>query len=193
MIPRMWILLIGAVGTILWTGPLFSADGTGACDAQRSRWMETHEFLKETMGACQRIKEAPLGSRIQRELTSRQADSIAYGVQAVLKERSAALSAAMQRCREAAGMEAHAFEDWRRCARTVRPRKGEPPVASPDSVAGTRKQVLSALQDLLLDEAYVQYKNFRQPEPPAYSLYQQPGWGPGAATGNSYRGYGNYR
>jgi hypothetical protein len=194
VILRRWIVITGAVVTMLWPGALLCAEGSEACEAQRSGWIEAHEFLEQTMSACQDVKQGPLASRINQAMKTGQSPSIAGSVQTVLKERSVALAVAMQKCREAAALETQAFDDWRRCARGIRSRKGDPVAVSPDSVNAARKQTLTLLQDLLLDEAYAQYKNYKAPAAPDYADYQHSGWGPGAAMGNQvYRGYGGYR
>ncbi len=46
-----------------------------------------------------------------------------------------------------------------------------------DAAASERKRLLASLQDLLLDEAYVQYRNYQPPTPPSYSGYDQQPWG----------------
>jgi hypothetical protein len=195
VIRSLCVLLLTAGGIVLWAGATFAANGDDTCEACRSRWMAAHEFLKQSIDACRGMKEASLAARIQQRLNGPDALSVAEGVQSALKERASALAEVTQKCRQAAAMENQAFDEWRKCSRLAGRKKAGPPDFWPDSVNAERKQIMARLQDLLMDDAYRQYKNYRPPEPVEYSgTTQQQQWGMGTSMGyQPNHGYGGYR
>lgn len=195
MIRRLLPVLGSVLVLTLWVLPVRSFADEG-CDAMRTRWMNAFERLKASAASVRQTKEASLASRIQQELSERgNGASVARGVQAVLKERSTALMRERSQCRDLAVQENETFDQWRRCAVGGNPRRGALQASGLDAANAERKKLLSSLQELLLDDAYVQYKNYQAPAPPAYSGYdQQQAWGTGRNPGYGYyQGYGGYR
>ena len=194
MIRRCGTVLIVALLFMLQAFPKCLAADDG-CDTWRSRWVAAFERLKQSTDSIRQLKEGSLASRIQQELsTHRNAASLARSVRAVLKERSAALKKERSTCHSLAKEENEAFSQWRRCAVRGNSRRRGFQAHALDAAAVERKRLLGSLQDLLMDEAYVQYKDYRQPTPPEYSGSGQQPWGFGQNLGyRSYPGYGGYR
>jgi hypothetical protein len=178
----------------LWALPpaIHAVDG---CDAWRTRWIEAFQRLKESTESIRHTKEEPLASHIQHELSGHQnTASMARSVQSVLKERSTILSSERTRCRNLAAQENQTFEQWRRCAVSGNPRRGGMHSSGIEAASIERKKLLGTLPDLLLDEAYAQYKNYQAPAAATYSGYDQQTWGMSRNSGyGNYQGYGGYR
>jgi hypothetical protein len=191
---RLLFLLVAGFWPIFWLHPVCSG-AEDACEEWWSRWVAASQLLNQSMESYRHIKEASLASRIEQELKDPgNAVSVAASVQAALKERSAALEQQGRKCHEKAMSENQAFEQWRRCAGRGDPRRGGLPARSLAAAASERKRLLASLQDLLLDEAYAQYKNYQPPTPPSYSGYDQQPWGVGRNTGyRAYQENGGYR
>jgi hypothetical protein len=191
---RLLPILATGLWLVLWAPPVWSVADDG-CDAWRTRWINAFQRLRDGMDSAHQLKEGSLASRIQQEMGDREnAVSVARSVQAALKERSDALNRGRDQCRNLAMEEHQAFERWRACAVGGNMRRGAAQASGLDAAAIERKKLLASLQDLLLDEAYVQYKNYQPPTPPAYSEYDQQPWGMGRNAGyNPQPGYGGYR
>lgn len=195
MIRRVLPVLGFVLVLVMWGLSVRSFADEG-CDAMRTRWMNAFERLKASAATVRQTKDASLASRIQQELSERgKAASVARSVRAVLKERSAALSRERSQCRDVAVQENEAFDRWRRCAVGGNPRRGALQASGLEAANAERKKLLGSLQDLMMDEAYAQYKSYQAPTPPAYSGYdQQQAWGAGRNQGyGNYQGYGGYR
>ncbi len=161
-------------------------------------------MLKEGMESYQEVKQVQITPRIEGELERHKAAiPVAHVVRNVLNERAQRMDEAKARCRELEEAERRAFEAWRRCAAAGAKRgKASDTASSPDSIARERNQLLTQLQDLLLDEGYVQYKMQRDPAPSAYSSYEssygsppryQQTWGPQTQWPGDYSYPGYYR
>jgi hypothetical protein len=196
VIRRRLPILIAGFCLVLWAHPVRSS-AEDACEALRERWVAASQRLKESMESYRRVKEASLASRIQQELSDhKNALSVARSVQIALKERSVGLDQQGRTCQEVARGENEAFEQWRRCAARGNPRRGAFAPSGLDAASGERKRLLASLQDLLLDEAYAQYRNYHPPTSPSYSGNDQQQWGAGQNQNTGYRpyqGYGGYR
>ncbi len=191
MTRRLWVLLIAVFWPVFLAHPVCSA-AEDACETWRVRWVAATQSLTDSMEAYRRTKVGSLASRIQQELNDRKdALSMAASVQAALKERSAVLDQQGRKCREMAMDENRAFEQWRRCTGRDDPRRRGFRTDGLGAAANERKRLLASLQDLLLDEAYAQYRNYHAPTPPSYSGYEQQPWGVGRSTG--YRPYQDNR
>lgn len=148
-----------------------------SCEAENTRWDAMFKALEEALDAYRAVKEESIAPFIEQKRAERgKAPSLARIVQEALEERSQRLAEAENKCLAAADAERMAFEEWRHCAsgpRTRRAAASRGPVAP---AVKDRERLLAKLRDLLLDEAYAQYKNYRDPEPSAYSQYGP--WGP---------------
>jgi hypothetical protein len=191
---RLLPIMATGLGLVLWALPVWSVADDG-CDAWRTQWINAFQALREGMDSARHLKDGSLASRIQQEMGDQGSGvSVARGVQAVLHERSVALNRGKDQCRNLAMEEHQAFERWRACAVGGNMRRGASQASGLDAAAIERKKLLGFLQDLLLDEAYVQYKNYQPPTPPAYSDYDQQPWGMGRNAGYSPpSAYGRYR
>lgn len=176
------------------SSPLYCQDGRDSCTAFRQQWGTVFQTLKDRMDELRRLKSAPLEPAIQRELANPgNALSMAGSVRAALKERTAMTDATTRECRDAAERERMAFDKLRTCLPSSRQRRTNTNDSFHDGDLGERKLVLTTLQELLLDEAYRQYKNYQAPTPSTYSDYG-PQWGPGPGSAyDPYRANRAYR
>jgi hypothetical protein len=191
-----WLQLAIVAGFLLAlaSSPLYCHDGQDGCAELQEQWGAALQTLKERMEELRRFKSAPLEPAIQREQANQgNALSIAGSVRAALEERAALTDAATRQCRDAADQERIAFEELRTCLPSGRQRRSNTNASWQNGDLDERKLVLAALQELLLDEAYLQYKNYRAPSPPTYSDYG-PQWGPGPGSAyDPYRANRGYR
>jgi hypothetical protein len=190
-------LLILTISLAVGLSVFGSEQAHASCEAEMTGWTQACEALKQSMETYGRVKGESISPRIQEELEKKeQGRSIARGVEEVLKERNRLLVDAKTKCLELAESERSVYDEWRRCAGGGRDRRRNPDPSGPESVARQRSDLLASLQDLLLDEAFVQYKNYRDPSPPSYSSDQGPymggpgSWRPQQQTGAyPYQGY----
>ena len=194
MTRRLRLVVTAVLLLAVASSPLYCQDGTDSCVALQEKWGAAFQTLKERMEELRRFKSAPLKPAIQREQANPgNALSIAGSVRAALKERAALTDAATRQCRDAADRERIAFEELRACLPSGRQRRSNTNASWQNGDLDERKLVLAALQELLLDEAYLQYKNYRAPSPPSYSGYG-PQWGPGPGSAyDPYRANRGYR
>lgn len=160
------LIRIGVIA-IVWGALVFPGSGqtsAEACESQRSAWASSYEKLAQTAELCRNLRESSLQSRLEQLKASGEGGpSIARMVRAALLERQVALNQARRQCREAADRERFAFTDWRSCL--SRSRVGGPQAGNAEIQAAVRERekLLKHVEDVLLDEAYVQYKNYRPP------------------------------
>jgi hypothetical protein len=164
---------------LLTVTPLLSDTTSGQCATEHARWLNAYESLQTGMENYRQIKYESVGPRIARDMgTQGKGASIARIVQVVLKERGERLSELSQRCLELADLERSSFKEWRRCATLGAQRRDNSSAVAVKSIIPERDRLMAELQDLLLDEAYIQYKNHRAPAaptPPSYEANQPTG------------------
>jgi hypothetical protein len=190
-------ILILTIGLAVWLSVVGSERTEANCETETTGWTQAYEALEQAMESYRRLKEESITPRIQEELEKTEPGrSIARGVQEVLKARTRLLGDAKTKCLELAQSERSVYDEWRRCAGSGGGRRRNPNPQGPDSVARQRSGLLASLQDLLLDEAYVQYRNYRDPSPASYSFDQTPymggqnSWRPQRQMGaDPYQGY----
>jgi hypothetical protein len=134
-----------------------------SCNVEAAGWTQAYEALARGIESCRSLKQESITPRIEQELEKEPRRPLAQSVQEVLKERSRSLEQAKTMCLELAERERSAYSEWRRCAGAGAGRRGRHDLQGPDGVARQRNELLASLQDVLLDEAYVQYKNYRDP------------------------------
>ncbi len=168
------IALFLSLGLCLLTGtPLLSDTTSGPCATEHAKWSNAYESLQTGMEDYRQIKYESVSPRIARDMgTQGRGASIARIVQAVLKERGERLAELGQRCLELADLERSSFEEWRRCATVGAQRRDNSSAVVFKSIIRERDLLMAELQDLLLDEAYIQYKNHRAPAAPTSPSYE---------------------
>ncbi len=168
-------VLILTISLTIWLSVIGPERTQAYCEAEASGWTQAYEALAQAMESYRRLKEESITPRVEEKLEKKeQVRSIARDVQGVLKERNHLLGDAKTKCLELAERERSLYDEWRRCAGGGGGRRRNPdPHGGPASVARQRNELLASLQDLLLDEAFVQYKNFRNPSPSSYSSSDQ--------------------
>lgn len=168
------LVLFLSIGLCLLTGtPLLSDTSSGPCATEHARWSNAYESLQTGMENYRQIKYESVSPRIARDMgTQGKAASIARIVQVVLKERGERLAELGQKCLELADLERSSFEELRRCASMGAQRRDNSSAVLFKSISRERDRLMAELQDLLLDEAYVQYKNHRAPAPPTSPSYE---------------------
>ncbi len=163
--------------------PVDSRSQEATCEVEIAKWGAACKALEEAIDSYRGVKEDSIAPSIERKRTQRgKGAPVARIVQEALTERSQRLAEAESKCLGVADAERTAFEEWRDCASGGRTRRGAPSRGG-GVVAGSkeRERLLAKLRDLLLDEAYAQYKNHREPSPSGYSQYGP--WGPGQRIG----------
>jgi hypothetical protein len=156
-------ILMAFICMIFWiSASALTADAS--CDAEAAGWTRAYEELARGIENFRYLKQESITARIEQQLEKTESRrSMARCVQEVLKERTRSLGDSKSMCLELAERERSAYAEWRRCAGAGSGRRGRPDLQAPDSVARQRNELLVLLQDVLLDEAYVQYKNYRDP------------------------------
>jgi hypothetical protein len=172
------------------------------CAAAHAQWAQTYELLKEAVNGLREAEAESIEPKINQTLTDGTRVSVAHKIQMILKDRSRRISEAARKSADAAENERGAFEQLRRCSSADSPRRSAAQ-ATFNMAVRERSKLLADLQDLLLEEAYVQYKR-ESPNPPStYSgygpdqqsaqyqyQYQQPGQGRQMGYGPYAPGYG---
>jgi hypothetical protein len=140
------------------------------CSKAYSEWQQAFGALAQEMESLSNLKRESLAPTIASELNSRgKASSIAQVVHGVTGRHNRAVAELGEECVRLADSEKIAFEQWRRC------RSSEPRGRDDHSAAGAmreRSQRLVELQDLLLDDAFLQYRKESPNPPSAYSRGQ---------------------
>jgi hypothetical protein len=158
----MRIGLLAIVGVLVCFGPgNASAD---QCESLRSAWVSVYQQLTQLAEQCLALRESSFQPRLEQLNEGRERGStIARTVRTVLEERLNALNQAKRQVREAIERERLAFTEWRTCL--ARPRRGGPQAGNGEiqAAARERERLLRSVEDVLIDEAYVQYKHDRQP------------------------------
>ena len=186
-------VLILTISVTVWLSAIGSERTEAYCEAETTGWNQAYEALTQAMESYRRLRGESITARIEEKLEkTEQGRSIARGVQEVLKERTRLLADAKTKCLELAERERSVYHEWRRCAGSGGGRRRNTDATGPDSVARQRSDLPASLQDLLLDEAYVQYKNYRDPSPPSYSSSDQSPYMGGQDSWRSQRQPGTY-
>jgi hypothetical protein len=163
-----------SIGLCLLMGtPLLSEPLSGPCAAEQATWANAYQSLQIGMDAYRQTKNESISPRIARAMdTHDKGVSIARVVEVILRERRARLAELGRQCLELADAEESSFAEWRRCASGGAQRRDNSAVAAFKGVSRERTRLMAELQDLLLDEAYVQYKNHRAPAERASPSYE---------------------
>ncbi len=176
------------VGITLWVGILTAVLGfqtlvwaqdtrPSPCSQAYSEWQEVFGNLNQDMESLARLKHESLAQSISGDLAARKTSStIAQIVRRVTAQHNRAITELGEECLRLANSEKIAFEQWRRC------RISETRGRDDHSAVGLvreRSVKLVELQDLLLDDAYLQYRKESPNPSSAYSQSQDPRQSPG--------------
>lgn len=186
-----------------WATPLLPQGRPSECEAERGQWLNAVALLRTGMEAYRSARDESVGPRIEQDVAAGKGTvPVARTVRAVLQERRRKMAETEDICLRQTERERFAFEQWHRCsARGAR--RGGPAAGELREASADRDRLRKDLSDLLLDEAYAQYKNARpQTESYAESEQQRPmnagyqsdrGAGYGRtgypAPGGTYQGY----
>lgn len=144
----------------------------GTCDSLREQWAAALSSLQAGIEDLRRQKEDSIAPSIYKQLESGSPPvSIAKAVQSALVERQRRVDTVASEVRALADAEERAFRSWSACHASSGFRKAVAGSVDPRTVAGQRQQLLVRLDDLLLDEAYLQYRGTRPRRPQEYSDY----------------------
>ncbi len=145
----------------------------GASDRCRERlaeWSETYARLRDAVAHLKQSTSQDLRDRIAKEIEESDGrSSIAAAVRKVLRERDLRLEEQRERVRTLRRSEKTAYSHCRSCLHRSRAGNGEDTV--PEETLKERKELVAQIPGLLLDEAYIQYKNYRAPTPPSDQNY----------------------
>ncbi|MBI4962314.1 MAG: hypothetical protein HY913_03480 [Desulfomonile tiedjei] len=193
---RFILFLVIALGMAWCIAPPKAEALEEPCETEHERWSVSSANLRAALEQYGQIKEQSMASEITESLGRQNTGSMARIVQSALKQRSEILAAAEAKCLKLANDEKYAFEALRRCVSTPQQRRNSSLAATLATISRDRERLLKHLQDLLLDEAYVQYKGERENSARANSdygqdqaprmTYQQ--WGPNSGTDRRWSG-----
>jgi len=170
---RGFMLCFGLGLCIITGNPVLSDTISGPCATEQSRWVTDNQSLQAAMEAYRQTKNESITPRIAQEMSTQgRGLSIARIVQVVLKKRNERCAEVARKCIELADIEKASFEEWRRCGSTGAQRRASTPTGDFKSTFRERDRLLAELQDLLMDEAHMQYKNYRAPAEPAPPSYE---------------------
>lgn len=154
----------------LWAFTLWAAESGGPCGQELQEWTRAYDALKKSVADYKEVKTDPVTHRIEQELAEKMSGTaIAQTVQGVLRDRTRRLDEAKQKLEGAIMEEKNAYERCRRCLGQGRARSGGVARSYPEM--SERERFVSQLPDEMLDEAFVQYRNYRTPAASAYSPY----------------------
>jgi hypothetical protein len=141
--------------------PARSYDFPAECGGPATRWLEAYHRLHDAVEELRKAKKDPVGPKIEERLAKKSPRvSTAVIVRMVLDARKARIAQSREMITKLRGEEQERFKRLRRCG-TIRRRFRALSKTVPE--LAERKRLKSRLSELLLDEAYVQYKNFRAP------------------------------
>lgn len=163
-IQQHFIAVLGlAVAMIAFADVGKSADWP--CASEQEKWNEEFIKLKQGVEEFGLSKQQPLTSRIEEEISRPdRTSSIAETVQEILRDRSQRIESAHLKCRELSAQETIAFNSLMRCTSPDSRKRNHPLAGQAIAASRDRDALLRDFNNLLLDEAYVQYKN-QQPLP----------------------------
>ena len=131
------------------------------CGGPATQWLEAYHRLRDAVEELRKAKKDPVGPKIEEKLAKKSFKvSTAVIVRRVLDARKARIAQARDEITKLLGAEQERFNGLRKCG-PVRRRFRALSKTVPE--LAERKRLKSRLSELLLDEAYVQYKNFRAP------------------------------
>jgi hypothetical protein len=157
------IILVALLGSE--TASLCADTWEGPCANEYSRWSTSVSTLRESMDSLRQVKQQSLRSDIL-DAVSRAGSGVTTAriVQSLLDKRNRLVAQGTETCRRLADEERFAFDDLKRCAASGSQRRGYTAQAIAP-FAREREKVMAELRDVLLDEAYVQYKGERDVAP----------------------------
>jgi hypothetical protein len=175
-------------GILLWATPSLSADVKGTCTRERAAWEEAYGLMKAAAEDYRQIKEGSITPLIEKEIAAKgQSQSSAAVVRSVLQTRAQRMSEVREKLDPLMVEEKRSFDRLKKCV--SRSRRTSRRGSSRDAEERERKRVVAGLSDLLLDEAYDQYKNERPRSASRSNDYQS---GP-SSWQRYYGGYGRAR
>jgi hypothetical protein len=166
------------------------AQTSSVCASKFSDWMTSYENLKTTIDSLTEVKRNSVEPLIKQALESKKPGiTISQVVQYIVSTRNQTLSKMTSQCLRLAEVEKYAFEQLKRC-RGAESKKEDPSLSN---LFRERLSKLSELQELILDEAYVQYRRESPNPPAAYSRYDSGRVQNPYAYQNNQNGYGQSR
>jgi hypothetical protein len=141
------------------------------CAQEHAQWTDAYGILEKAVNELREAKQESVGPKINRALAEDTRGSVAQRIQVILKERGRRITEATRKAVDAAGQERSAFEQFRRCGLSDSPRSSGASNAALNEATRERNGILADLQELLLDEAYVQYRRESPVPPSTYSGY----------------------
>jgi hypothetical protein len=164
------VQLSALLALLLWTTPLLSAEVGGPCGRERADWRQAHQRLKTVVEDYRQIKRGSIAPMIEKEIIEKErSESTAAMVRTVLEDRKLRMAEARKKLDALLVEEKHHFDQLRRCVSRSRRSSNRVPGSRSDEQA--RESVMAGLPDLLMDEAYQQYKNERPRSVSRYSYY----------------------
>ncbi len=149
------IIVVGIL--LVFSGATSSAIGDGPCERERIQWGHAVDTLKKAMDDYSSVKNESVTPKINEIMAIGTRNSMAASIQLALRERANRMAEIGSLCQEAAAKERIAYDIWRRCGASQQ-RKSPSPPPFPAMVSRERDRLVAQLQDLLMDEAYDQYK-----------------------------------
>jgi hypothetical protein len=173
-----------AVTMILGGSVLHSPASENACASAHERWGEAFRVLSGSVQQLKAAKEATLPFDAEKaSAQSQEGESIARAVQTAMKERGERVAQAHRQCVDAAEAERSWFDRLRGCSGGRNAGRATPDQVPLQSVTAERSRLYAFLQELLVVEAYEQYKSVK---PHELLITRQPGTR--ESPGNGYSG-----
>lgn len=201
---RMVLIVFTGMFLFVQSPALSTDEGNPSCRSMQENWSKAFMLLKERTEALREAKAQAIGQRIEERISQREPGaSIAVIVRSVLDRRRKEVAETSLGCSEVAEMERMAYEEWRRCSLAQRRQRNSPEGERPELFLQQRNSLLNVLSDLMIDDAFLQYKTSRpvhargnsgRTGERSYGADRQ-GYGSGARRSDGYPdqvgGYGN--
>jgi len=170
-----FVLFLGfTVSLALCIGSPISRASEEPCAVEHEKWSGSLGELKDALEQLRQVKDESMGPEITESLSKGSKSlSMARIVQSALQRRSEKLAEARGRCRESADKERYGFDNLKRCLSGPSQRRNNAAVAALSGISRDRERLLKQMQELMLDEAYVQYRGEREYSSGPYSDYSQ--------------------
>lgn len=162
------ILLSVALAVLLSWGHSYPiSEDEEECRSAREHWTQAMSALKDYMDAYTRVKEESLEPRIREMMAAaNKRTTVARIVRDVLKDHARRLGDARNDLLRVEKEEKAAFSDWRACVSRIPGRRRRADPASLRTARKYRDTVYKKCDLLLLDQAFMQYKDSRPRRPP---------------------------
>ena len=171
------VLLAVVLSVVLtWSNSHPSSDAEDKCSAVRERWGRALTALEDRSNAYDQAKAQSLEPEIRAGMTKMKGSTtVARIVRDALTDHERKLAESRTELIEVAKQEERCFAEWRACVSRMARRNRKADLVALATAGKQRKKMYRQIDLLLLDPAYIQYKNSRPRRVPDNSGYD-PYW-----------------